>query len=343
MKNSIFGLDIGQTMIKAVSLSLEKDGYLLNAVLSTPTPENGMLSESPLDQQEVAKIIRKMIDDAKIDTKEVSIALPENQVYTKVIEMPPLSDKELSSAIYWEAEQQIPVPLANITLDYKVLERPQKGEDTSSMKVLLVGAATKLLSKYEKVVSLAGLDIAAIETEVLAVIRSTVPDESFPTSLIVCIGTFNTSLTIVRHNIIIFTYSIPTGGAAISRAIASTFNFSMHQAEEYKKVYGLLENDFGGKIAQAMEPILMAILSEIKKAFAYYRNIYKEEPIRQIMLSGASAKLPGLTGFFAKRAGIETLIVNPWKILSDQDVPKEIIDNAPEYTVAVGLAMRNNE
>src|SRR5438309_6740156 len=148
MKNKLFGLDIGQTMIKAVSLSQENDGYLLNAVLSTPTPTNGMLSESPLDQQEIATVIRKMIDDAKIETKEVNIALPENQVYTKVIEMPPLSDKELSSAIYWEAEQQIPVPLTNITLDYKVLQRPEKAEDKAPMKVLLVGAATNLLNKY---------------------------------------------------------------------------------------------------------------------------------------------------------------------------------------------------
>src|SRR5258708_5599705 len=139
MKNSIFGLDIGQSTIKAVWLSTEKEGYLLDAVLSIPTPANTMLSESALDQQELAGVIKKIVEDAKIDAKAVNIALPENQVYTKIIEVPDMSDKDLASAIYWEAEQQIPVALANLTLDYKVLERPEKGDETKKMRVLLIG------------------------------------------------------------------------------------------------------------------------------------------------------------------------------------------------------------
>src|SRR5437660_10959576 len=135
MKNSIFGLDIGSSMIRAVWLSTERHGYLLNAVLSTPTPVNGMLSESPLDQQEIANVIRKMVDDAKIDVKTVTLALPENQVYTKVIEMPQLSDKELASAIYWEAEQQIPVSISELTLDYKILDRPKNNNETKNMRI----------------------------------------------------------------------------------------------------------------------------------------------------------------------------------------------------------------
>jgi type IV pilus assembly protein PilM len=147
----------------------------------------------------------------------------------------------------------------------------------------------------------------------------------------------------VRKNSIVFTYSIPLGGSAITRTIASRFGFSTTQAEEYKKIYGLLENEFEGKIAQAVAPMLDSILIEVKKAFAYYRNLYKDDPIMQIVLSGAPAKLPGLSTFFAKHAGIETVVANPWKILFEQDVPKEIIDDAPEYTVAVGLAMRNDD
>lgn len=343
MNNNVFGLDIGQSMIRAVWLSTEKEGYLLNAVLSSPTPLNGMLSESHLDHQEIANIIRKMVNDAKINVKTVNIALPESQVYTKVIEMPPLSDKELASAIYWEAEQQIPVSISNLTLDYKVLERQNKDNDNKNMRVLLVGAPTHVIEKYKNVLSLAGLEIVSVETEVLAVIRALVLNETYPTSLIISMGTFNTAITIVRRNTIIFTYAIPLGGIAITRAIASKFGFSTTQAEEYKKTYGLSEHDFGGKIAQAVSPVLLSILTEVKKAFAYYRVRYKEDPIRQIVLSGAPAKLPGLATFFAKYAGIETIVANPWKILFEQDVPKEIIDDAPDYSVAVGLAMRNDE
>lgn len=343
MNNTVFGLDIGQSMIRAVWLSVEKEGYLLNAVLSTPTPLNGMLSESPLDHQEIATIIKKMVDDANIGIRSVNIALPENQVYTKVIEMPPLSDKELESAIYWEAEQQIPVSIANLSLDYKVLERPQKDNNLQNMRVLLVGASNHLIEKYKKVLSLARLEVVSVETEVMSVIRALILNEADTTSLIISMGTANTVLTIVRKNIIIFTYAIPIGGTALTRSISSKFGFSLPQAEEYKKIYGLSQQDFEGKIAQAVEPILLSILTEVKKAFAYYRTRYKDDPIMQIVLSGGPAKLPGLDAFFAKHVGIETVVSNPWKILFEQDVPKEIIDDAPEYSVAVGLAMRNDD
>ncbi len=66
----------------------------------------------------MAATIRKLVEQTRIDSKNVNIALPESQVYTKVIDMPVLSDRELSSAIVWEAEQYIPVPLANVTLDW---------------------------------------------------------------------------------------------------------------------------------------------------------------------------------------------------------------------------------
>src|SRR5258708_4178682 len=138
MKNKAFGLDIGAATMKAVWLSSEKDGYLLNAVLKANTPVKGIMSGSVLDQQDMASAIKKVVEDAEIDTNYVNLALPETLVYTKVIDMPPLSDKELSSAIYWEAEQQIPVPLNTITLDYTVLSRPEKTQSGQTMKVLLL-------------------------------------------------------------------------------------------------------------------------------------------------------------------------------------------------------------
>lgn len=343
MKSRSFGLDIGNVTSKAVWLSREREGFLLEAVMTAPTPTKGMLSESTLDQEEMSRSIKKLVQDGNIQSRSVNIALPESQVYTKVVDMPVLSDKELSSAIYWEAEQYIPVPLATITLDYSVLRRPTKPEDGGKMQVLLVGAPTRLITKYEKIITLAGLAMDTVETEILSVARALIIGEKFPTSLIVHIGALSTSLAIVKEGMIVFTYVIPTGGTAISRAIATDFGFSMEQAEEYKKVYGVSDKSLGGKIGKATEPILLSILGEIKKSFVYYTSKYRDDTIKQILISGGSAKLPGLTTYFTQAVGVETAIANPWKSLASQEVPKDIIDNAPEYTIAVGLAMKEYE
>ncbi|MCL5433253.1 MAG: type IV pilus assembly protein PilM [Patescibacteria group bacterium] len=355
MKTLPFGLDIGATTIKTVWLSGDGNGFILNSASILPTPPKGMFSESPLDQEEMARAIRKIVDDSKIATKYVNIALPESQVYTRVLEMPRLSDKELSSAIYWEAEQYIPVPLNSITLDWLVLKRPQT--EAEKMEVLLVGAPTALVDKYQKVLTMAGLTISCLESEILSAVRSLVvnpatdPDKAkianekiFPNTLIIHIGALSTSLAIINNGTIAFTYLIPTGGAAINRAIATDFGFSESQAEEYKKVYGVSTESLGGKIGKATMPILMTIVTEVKKAVAFYNEKYKSNsPIQQILLSGGTAKLPGVTTFFTQNCGIETAIANPWNILSSQQVPKEIIDNASDYTIAVGLAIRGYE
>lgn len=339
-----FGLDIGTTSLKIVWLNQGKNGISLKSCLTTVTPAKGMFSESPFDQEAMAEAIQKLVVEAKITTRNVNIALPENQVFTKVIEMPVLSDKELASAIYWEAEQHIPAPLATMTLDYKVLRRQTGTEVSSKMQVLLVGAPTALLTRYQQIISLTGLSIAAVETEILSVIRSLVPQKADAVLLIVNIGALGTSLAIMQNGIIVFTYSISLGGVAMDRAIASNFGFTMTQAEEYKKVYGINDQNLGGKISQILEPILMTMVNEIKKAFAYYAEKYKNEsPITQILVTGGSSLLPGLDRFFVKHTGVETVIGNPWKALAIAGVPEGLLEQGPRFSVGVGLALRENE
>lgn len=350
MKNKVFGLDIGATTIKLVWLSHDKSGFFIKAALMYPAPPKGMLSESPFDQDEMVKAIQKIVSDSKITARFVNIALPENQVYTRVIEMPSLSDKELSSAIYWEAEQYIPVPLSQVTLDWKVLKRSNQEEIGSKMSVLLVGAATTVVEKYHKILSMAGLTINAIETEILSAVRALThslyqgQEQSMPATLIVHIGAISTSIAIVKGNVIIFSYSLPVGGMAINRALSSDFGFTTSQAEGYKRVYGVTDKILGGKIGKSTEPILSSILVEVKKALSNYSEKHKNDgPIAQVLLSGGTAKLPELDLFFARNLGIETIIANPWKVLATQNVPKDILDNASDYTIAVGLAIRDNE
>jgi type IV pilus assembly protein PilM len=346
MANTLFGLDIGTSSIKAVWLSTDKNEVSFHACGMTPTPVKGMNSESSLDQEEMAIAVKKVVTDAKIKAKDVSIALPDNMVFTKVVDMPVLSEKELSSAIYWEAEQYIPAQLSTMTLDWRVLRNvnlPQEGE---RMQVLLVAASTALIKRYQDVLELAGLRVVSVETEVLSVIRAVVPPGvTDSTVLVVNIGALSTSLAIVQKGTVVFTYSVPLGGTAINRAIASDFGFSMQQAEEYKKVYGIVDQNLGGKIGKAITPILSAMLSEVKKAMLFYNNRYKNEsPVNQIILSGGSAQLPGIDLFFVQNVGLETAIANPWKAYNVKNTPQQILNTgAAEYTIAFGLALKGYE
>lgn len=341
MKANVVGLDIGTAATKAVWLNPVKDGFSFVGASISPTPQKGILSDAQADQEEFAQAVRRIVAGVKIPTQFVNIALAEHQAYTRVLEMPVLSDKELAQAIYWEAEQYIPVPLNTVTIDWKVLRRPNSGSPEKKMQVLLVGAPTVLIDKYVKVMSMAGLTINAIETEIGAVVRSIINSPTFPNSLVVHMGAVSTLLAVIKDGIIVFTYVIPLGGVAINRAIASEFGFALPQAEEYKKTYGYASKDFEGKIGHTIEPILISVLTEVKKILAFYSERYKSDsPIAQIVLSGGSARLSGVDLFFVQNTGIQTTLVDPWKMITASQIPKEIRERAPEFAVAVGLAMR---
>src|SRR3989344_766865 len=83
-------------------------------------------------------------------------------------------------------------------------------------------------------------------------------------------------------------------------------------------------------------------LLEIRKTLAWYSQRYKDDSIiQQILLSGGTARLPGIDLFFAENLGIETVVANPWKILGDKPLPAEILNNTSDFTIALGLAMRD--
>ena len=348
--NKSFGLDIGITSIKAVWLSYDKNGFLLksNAILATPS--KGMLSQSPFDEEEMANAIRKTVEKAKIPTKNVNVALPENQVYTKVVEMPMLSDKELALAIHWEAEQYIPIPLSDVSLAWMVLNASQKQDaNNRKLKIMVVGAPTSLVNRYQKILTMAKLNVVAVETELLSILRVLTYQKNagvlFPPTIVLSIGSISTALALIKDGIVILIYSIPVGGMAIDRALQADLGLSYMQAEEYKKAYGVAKGEQYEKVGKTVALILSSVLTELKKVFAFYSQQYKEDvPIQQILLSGGTAKLPGIDMFFAENTGIETVIANPWKTILAEGgtINQDAKDNASDYIVAIGLAMRKD-
>ena len=340
MKSRTFGFDIGTNYLKAVWLGSDETKADLLSCVVLPTPPRGMLSESQLDQEEMAQSFKQLMHEGKIIPKSAHISLAENQVFTKVIEMPVLSDKELSSAIRWEAEQYIPASLSTMTLDYIVLKELQTPAGPR-MLVLLVAAPSTLIRRYQHVLDMAGISLASVETEILSIVRSATIDET-PTTFVIHIGGLSTSFAIIQQNTVIFTYAIPIGGTAILRAIASDFGFSLAQAEEYKRTYGIAESNLSGKIGKVIGPILSSMTLEVKKALAFYREKYQEDyPIQQLLLSGEIASTPGITSYFADQCGIETLVLNPFAMQKIENVPEEIFANAHEFGAAVGLALKD--
>lgn len=336
---SLLGLDIGSHTIKVVQIDHQDGGCRLRAHGLAPAPPKGFESESETDLRAISEAVRNLVTGIRASTASVVCALPESAVFTRVITLPTLSDQELASAIHWEAEQYVPVPLDEINLVWEVLG---KSAQTKQMEVLLVAAPKGLSQKYLRVLQEAGLKPLALETEIIAVARSLAGEKpDAPTSLIVSIGAKTTDICIVDQGKIALTCSICTGGAALARAVATNLGFDLPRAEEYKKSYGLLEGEMEGKITAALKPVFDVILAEIKRALAFYQKEGRGQPIKRAVLCGGSARLPGAVVYLAESLGLETQIGNPWQEVQVEAQNQEaLVEEGAVYAVAVGLAMR---
>jgi len=333
-----FGLDIGSYSIKAVQLRKIQDKYQLVALGSAPSTSKGLASEAESDLTALAENIKKLYQEAKVTTKNVISALPEDQVFTRVITLPKLSEEELTSALKWEAEQYVPIPLSEVTLAHQVI-----GETTQDTRqkteVLLVAAPNRLIDKLLKVLKTAGLNPVSLETEILAMSRSLVAPDSEAT-LLVDLGARATDIAIVEKGQVVFTRSISTAGEALTRAVAGALGLEAGQAEEYKKAYGVDPGKLEGKVSQAIEPILEVIVKEMEQAIQFYQQ-EKEKTVKRIVLTGGTAILPEVITLLAKKLTFETQIGDPFsRVVEDSLLAKMPKNDLPFYAVAVGLAMK---
>lgn len=337
------GLDIGFSSIKVVSLSKDSTPAKLISLGTIPAPTPGLLSDQETDLEAVAVAIRKLFDATKIEQREVVAALTESKVFTRVIDdLPYLSDQELAQAIKYAAEEFIPMPLVDVNLNWQILQRSNPKGKNAKTVVLVIASPKNAVTKHIKVLTMAGLKPKALETEIIAITRSLVGNNPFsPSTLIVQMGATTTDFATVSKGLIWLTRSISTGGLALTRALAQSFNFESAQAEQYKKVYGLLEDQLEGKVYDVLKPVIDIIFGECKRVIQAFEMKYPQNPIKRIVLSGGGAKMPNLVVYMANNLGLEVQEADPWYLIGkDKALVSKLAQDAPSYSVAVGLALR---
>lgn len=328
-------LDIGTYSIKAIRAKTGKKIEVERVV--EVFNESGIAL--PTDDASVAKLgqfVDSVFSDNDLPRTDVRLALPETVVSTKIIQIPPLSDAELASAIGWQAEQHIPIPPEELSLEYQVLYRPEKKED-AQMRVLLVGTRKRMVERYVGMFNEIGIEPTLLETHVLAVMRSLQFTPEDPTTLIAHIGSSSMNLAIVHNAELQFVISHMNGGQMLTKALETAIGLDAAQAEQYKRSYGLDGTQFQGKVKDALLPPVNMLLTEIRKSVQYFINEHPQESVQRVVLSGGSAMLPSLVQHITNELGVEVLISSPFAGVEGQ-IPDTV--NHPAMSVCMGLLQR---
>jgi len=335
-----FGLDIGSSSIKVTKSNLmgsktfnvEATGLIVNPVGSVDFTDSDVVTK-------LSTTVKQLLSEAKIKEKRVVVSVAESKVYSRILTMPIMSEAELSSAIKWEAEQFVPVPVSEVELDFSIIEHQLSGTTDKKMLVYLVAAPKKYLQSMVDFLIRVGLDPIAIESEMIAMARSMTFGQTQSTSLFLHMGAMSSVIAIVDGTTLSFSYVIESGGVALTRALSQALVLPLPQAEEYKRTYGLDETQLEGKVRTGLLIILNGIVSEMRKAMEYHLS-FRKSRVKRIVLSGGGAYLPKFGAYLSDIfSGLEVVVADPYisaKVSRGITLPRE----KAVYSISVGLSQR---
>ncbi|MCK4891242.1 MAG: type IV pilus assembly protein PilM [Candidatus Pacebacteria bacterium] len=358
--SSFLGIDIGTTGIRIVQLGSQDGNIILENYASIETKDyleilgnGGNLNNIKMSDSKIAKDLENVIEKSGIISKKVAMSIPISSAFSSIMVLPNISDGEIAKAVDFEARQYIPIPINEVVFDWSVIGEEIKNENNNmvdnskqikKIKVLLVAIPKETTSKYMNIAETLGLKLIALETESFSLARS-LAGKNDGTFTIVDIGNRTTSVTIVENGSVIGSHTVlGAGGEEITKIISHGFNVDFNRAENLKIDVGFSANRGSEKkISEVMLPIISIIISEIKKINESYSRANKKN-VKKVILTGGTACLPGLITHFSKELDVPVEVGDPWKNITHNNALNEALkENAPFFSVAIGLALRGFE
>ena len=339
----LVGVDISSTTVRLLELSVKNGRYWVESYAVMPLPENSVVEKSILNPEAVADALERVVNLANPHTTHVAIAVPTSMVIHKIIEMDAdMSDEEREVQIRMDAEQYIPFPLDEVSLDFEVL--PDRLANPNRVNVLLVATRTENVDNRVEVLELAGLVAKVADVESYAMERAfSVFADTLPmganTVGILDIGHTMTTLSVMQKGKIIYTREQVFGGRQLTQDIQSRYGLSFEEAGRAKKER-TLPDDYDTEV---LEPFLDAVVQQAARSLQFFFSSSQFNEIDHILLAGGIANIPGLAKLLQQKLGYRVTIANPFLQMgfSPQIDIKKIENDASSLMVACGLALRS--
>ncbi|OGE81018.1 MAG: hypothetical protein A3E98_03900 [Candidatus Doudnabacteria bacterium RIFCSPHIGHO2_12_FULL_48_11] len=350
-KIEAFGLDISDVSIKAMQLKRHNRSFIPHAFADLSLPSRIINNHLIASEQRLAENIGYCLSKAgKIDTKYVAASIPESKSFVRILEIPNMREEEIGSAIPWQLEQDIPVPVDQVYLDWQVISRT--GE---KINVLVAATPRDYVDALIDTLRIARLKPVALELESQALSRALIGQEDAKQSMLILdMANMQTSFIIIDGGVLEYTSSIPVAGNAFTESIARSLGVSSGEAEKLKRELGLVSETKRGNIRQAVLPVLDNIVDEIKNVIRFHEeHAQNHRPIKRVVLSGGSSRLLGIADYIAARLNLgsnapvgRVSLGDPWTNLNiaglDDKLPLKK-DEALGFATAIGLALRGME
>ncbi len=339
------GVDIGTSAVRVAQVGRSRGGYVLQRFAQAPVPFGAVNDGEVADPDGVAEALSQAFARARLRTRRAHLAIANQRVVVRVVDVPWLDDKALRSSLRYQVAEHVPMPLDDAELDHRVLEDYVTEDGERMLRLLLMAGARDMITAFVEAAAKAKVETLGVDLVPLAVARAVSPVARGERGLggaeaVVDVGAGVTSILIHLNGETRFVRILLVGGDDATAAIAAGLDVDHDEAEALK--LDLAAGSGSPEVERIVEERVGVLVDEIRGSFDYYATQEDATEIASVVLTGGGSLTPGLLprlqatlpAEITRGAPLSAMNTRPARLTAEQ---VELLE--PVAATAVGTAM----
>lgn len=327
------GLSVESDLLRLVSFE-KKHGRTVLKTADEFKLESGTIVAGDIAKPDKLVAVLKNIRNEH-GARFARVALPEEKAYVYEAIIPVPEDGEMSDAVEFSLDQNIPLSPAEVIFDFAVVEGPFSSNGVQSVRVAVSAYSKGLIETWVGFLRQADIIPLSLTSESQAIAHSLVVQTDTRPFLLVHFLKDKTIVAVVSGGFARFSTTV-SGGSGGGLGGGSE---GINHAEK------ILASHEGEKIHESIE--LLSVRDEVKKVFSYWMS--KEEVksqkerrgIKSVIVTGHVADMIDVAEYLGKHVGVPAILGNVWQnaFSLDKFIPEIEFEDSLCLAAAVGVAL----
>jgi type IV pilus assembly protein PilM len=345
---SFLTVDFGAGSLKLAEFEINETGglRLVNFAIKPLGLEGAQESTR---EKVILSALQSAIAEKGFKARNVNVCAPGFHVFSKFVKLPPVDAGKVDQIIQYEAQQNVPFPLAEVVWDYQILGSAPTGE----LEVLLVAIKSDIVEGLFRVAAEAKLNLQLCDASPAALCNAFRYNygELEDCTMLLDIGAKTSNLLFFEKGKV-FSRSINLGANAITQDFSNESKLKFDDAERIKVAEGFVslggayeepDNPYQAAISKIARQFMTKLHIQVNQTLQFYRGQQGGAAPQRLFLCGGASIMPYTAQFFAEKLNVPVEYFNPFRNV--QFAPEvnleELSRAAHSLGEVVGLALRN--